>query len=416
MNTAEQKEHSRFSASSSYRWLVCTGSVKAIESLPTTLQQGKNSYGAREGTVAHALCEMGLKKQNISFQLDKSIDNIPVTTEMLDYVKMYIKYCNKTHKTYIKKYGKSNVSMYVERKQEMSKHFQGESIGGTADCLFVVKGKFIHVVDFKYGKFLVEVENNTQLMLYGLPSIIGKSKKYCKENFPFVKLTIVQPRAYHKNGIIRTTNIKSTKLLRWAKHVVKPSIKQAVSGDSILTPGEKQCLWCLKSGDCKAQSDFIVRTAQHEFSAEILKKPIKIDGLTNKQIHTILSNKRMIINWLSSVEHHATSKLEQGGKLKKYYKLVAKNAHRKFTVCDERLKGFMIAHGVETELLYEGKRKSPNQLEQVLKSKVGVERAKKLMHTVSEKPLAGVTIVERSDERPEFVGSAQQEFSNINQR
>lgn len=49
--------HALLSASSSHRWLHCTGAPRLEEKFPDT-----TSVYAKEGTLAHELCELKLKK------------------------------------------------------------------------------------------------------------------------------------------------------------------------------------------------------------------------------------------------------------------------------------------------------------------------------------------------------------------
>lgn len=412
-NTEIIDTHSRFSPSSSPRWLNCPGSVQAIESLPEELQNGTNSYAAREGTVAHSLCEMGLLGQDVSYQLDKKIDNILVTEEMLGHVQTYLDYVFKMVKKAKKKYGKKNVVLHVEKHADLQKYFNGEDIGGTVDALIIIKNKIVHVIDFKYGKGnLVEVVENTQLMIYGLSEIMeahhkGKPLKYEK-----VFLTIVQPRMSHPDGHIRTWKIPTKTLLRWVEKILKPSIADCLVENPPLISGESQCKWCEFAGSCTEIAKYVMDAAQQEFADVIQFNPIEPKSLTRKQMCSILENKSMLMKWLEAVETHCLYEQEHGKGLKGF-KLVAKRSHRKFVVSESRLKATLTSHGVKQKLLYNSKLKSPNQLEEMLSTKIGKESAIDLIGRLSEKPFAGVTIAKESDARQEVSSSAEQDFSNV---
>lgn len=409
----EESTHSRFSPSSSPRWLNCPGSVQAIEALPLELQDGETSYAAREGTVAHTLCEIGLLGQDVSYQLDKKIDDILVTQEMLNHVQVYLDYVFKMVKKAKKKYGKKNVSLHVERHADLQKYFGGEDIGGTVDALITIRGFGVHVIDFKYGKgYLVEVIENTQLMIYGLSEIIGQDATYIKDNYPNVWLTIAQPRMEHQDGLIRTWKVTSKKLLKWVRNTLNPAIITCLEDNPPLVAGEEQCKWCPKAGSCTEIAKYVMDAAQQEFSDVIQFNPIVPKNLTRKQLRLILDNKVMMVKWLESVEKFALYELEHGKGLKGF-KLVAKRSHRKFVASEQRIKGSLVARGLDVDLLYSNKTRSPNQLEETLTPILGKEEAIHLVSRFSEKPFAGVTIAKSGDARMEVSTSAQQEFSHI---
>ena len=66
--------------------------------------------------------------------------------------------------------------------EEISEH-----IWGTADAILIGE-KELEIIDLKSGKFPVDVENNTQLLIYAL----GALSRYGNED-TVVTMTIVQP-------------------------------------------------------------------------------------------------------------------------------------------------------------------------------------------------------------------------------
>jgi hypothetical protein len=87
---------------------------------------------------------------------------------------------------------------------------------GTSRCAACPQSKhkklLITVCDFKYGKNVaVEVEQNPQLIYYGLGAIFREMKaqkkkdlvKFIQDNNVHVRLMIVQPRAEHEDGPVR---------------------------------------------------------------------------------------------------------------------------------------------------------------------------------------------------------------------
>ena len=116
---------------------------------------------------------------------------------------------------------------------------------GTADALILSKQR-IAVIDLKSGKWPVDVENNTQLMIYAL----GALSRYGDENTT-MEITIVQPRSWHKDGPVRTWDVSAEDLVDWAYGTLKPACDLAEEE----TPQEilgDHCRFCNGKAMCVA--------------------------------------------------------------------------------------------------------------------------------------------------------------------
>lgn len=87
-------------------------------------------------------------------------------------------------------------TVHPEVEMDYGEEFGYVGLFGTSDIV-IVHRFHLTVGDLKYGFGLVEVENNTQMMVYlvGAVAKFGKRKKY--------RLVILQPRGDHFKGPIR---------------------------------------------------------------------------------------------------------------------------------------------------------------------------------------------------------------------
>ena len=99
----------------------------------------------------------------------------------------------------------------------------------------LVNGTWAEVIDYKHGVGIaVDVIDNGQLKYYahGLQ---------CRHpGIETFNLVIVQPRGFHKDGIIREWSISGSTLSTWASDVLLPGIRKAQEGKGEIVPGP----WC----------------------------------------------------------------------------------------------------------------------------------------------------------------------------
>jgi hypothetical protein len=115
--------------------------------------------------------------------------NYLVTEEMADHVQLYVDYVrNLMNET-------KGVLAIEHRVHLKTLH---PDLYGTCDAIVYEDFGTLHVIDFKYGAGIpVEVEGNEQVMYYALGALeLGDFEK--------VVLHIVQPRAEHEAGPIRS--------------------------------------------------------------------------------------------------------------------------------------------------------------------------------------------------------------------
>jgi len=235
----DTKAHAELSASGSQRWIMCPASVTLSRLAP----EPPPSKYALEGTKAHDLLELWLKVK-VGGVDGLNFDGYP--TEMIEAVKVCIDFVNEN-------WDESHQELIPEEK--LSLEFVGADMFGTADIPIVEHFGKLKVYDYKHGagKIVELIENpglyfdlNTQLVYYALAA----AHKY-DYNFSEVELGIVQPRAKHKDGPIRSIVI-SMETLKEYIGLFKNARDHCYMPNPRVVTGS-WCYWCRARPICPKQ-------------------------------------------------------------------------------------------------------------------------------------------------------------------
>lgn len=291
-------EHSTLGASSAERWINCPGSVALIERInPPRIETGY----AQEGTQAHKVCEDFLAGVKDTWELILE----GATLEMLEGAALY--------QETIRGLKHKNAVLHIEQKLRIP--YDAKAFG-TADCV-IVNPDFLHVVDFKFGMKEVEVDNNPQLLFYGLGALFALPKRLQKK-IENVSITIVQPRAQHWEGPVRSVSMLTAQLLEWGEKVLKPAMEatRKPNAPCVAGPWCGYCpvfIHCPINGRLPASEDFI-----HEAPAEL---PV-VETLSLERVAGVLAHAKRVEEWIDAVRAHALGLLCSGTEIAGW-KLVA---------------------------------------------------------------------------------------------
>jgi len=361
-------EHARLGASNAARWINCPGSINLCDGLPR-----KDSEYAREGRAAHALAEFCLKNVQKAATcigdifdpstgcrlLDRACyararqSGVEVTGEMADAVQTYLSY-------FMQLSGKTRDSNFdlvcpkIETQFSLEKLNPPEPMFGTCDASFYLDGE-LTVVDYKHGAGVaVEIEGNAQLRYYALGAMLTLDLPVTN-----IKMVIVQPRARHADGPIRSSTLSAYDLLEWGADLMDAArATQAV--DAPLKTGE-WCRFCDAAPMCPALHEQTQELAQTEFKDSPL--PL-VERLSLMQMAEVLTKADQIEHWFKNIRGHLTDVLESGGDVPGW-KLVPKRAIRKWASKD-KLFGWAAEKGVSAQLHNSPELRSPAQLAQAL--------------------------------------------------
>jgi hypothetical protein len=386
----DNKVHSEHGASSAYRWLACPGSVSLSRGI-----KDKTSEYAIEGTVAHELAELALKKErDADFWIGLKIEGVTVTEEMAEAVQVYV--------DHVKSLLCHDDDLRLEQRITLDKINPPRPMFGTADCVIYRRStKELMVYDYKHGAGVpVEAVGNKQLRYYALGALLSLDKD---EPCETITAGIIQPRAQHSDGPIREETFSAGELLDFAAELVE-GVEKTLQPDAPLNPGS-HCRFCKAAALCPAKRDQAFELAKIEFGEDALL-PDRIDPrqMSIEQVANFLNVADQIEDWLRAMRAHVQSELEAGNPVPGW-KLVNKRATRVWND-QAQVVAWAKQLGLEDDEVFDKKVKSPAQLEKVVGKK---NLPADFVSSVS----SGYTLAKETDKRPAAEVSAGQEFTAL---
>lgn len=363
--------HAYLSASSAHRWLICPPLVALEADI-----EDRSSHYAAEGTEAHELAELKLRKflgQKVTRQLNKLKKSATYyNAEMEEATDTYVALVEEQYNQY--KSGTMELEVRVDFSKWVPDGF------GTSDVV-IVADNVIEIIDLKYGKGVrVDAYQNPQLMLYALGAYATYDMVY---DFDKIKMTIVQPRLDH----VSSFEIEVEELLYWANNYVAPRAVQALEGI-----GE----WNITADVMKFSKVRAQLRPRAEQNFKIIDQYVAEETalLAESEIADILKRASEIKSWIEHVESYALDKALREGVEFPGFKLVEGRSVRKI-IDEDILSEVLEAEGYfdiykPTALLPIGQ----------LEKKIGKSRFAELAEGHIIKPQGKPTLVPTSDKRP----------------
>lgn len=381
------RKHAILSASAADRWLKCTPSARWEQKFKDT----ESPYAA-EGTLAHAICELKLKKYYTPMSKSEYADRL----RALKLDKLYDPEMDGYTETYLDTiqqitYGcDAKPSVAIEKHVDFS-DWVPEGFG-TADCVVLFRDH-LWVIDFKYGKNVrVDAVDNSQLRLYAL----GAYQAY-KLLYPIAQITqiIVQPRMDN----ISKVDMTAEELTSWAE-LIKPIAKAAHDGTGEPEAGD-HCKFCKCKPACKTYAN-----RYNDAYAVAKNRPPAF--LSPDQVATMLSRLDELVAYQKELKAYALTEALKGTKFPGL-KIVEGRSNRAFKDVDQAFKKVM-AKGYDEALLYERRPITLTAVEKLMgKKEFNVVLADDIV-----KPKGKPALVPLTDKRPEFrPNSAEDDFGDI---
>lgn len=369
-------KHARLGPSAAHRWINCPGSVALSEQLPA---RGGGAY-AEEGTVAHSLAELKLRKylgevKGVKYNgILKAIkDSEYYNNEMEEATDFYVDIV-------LERLAAAGEDAELMVEQQFSLDQWVPESFGTSDAV-IIGGNAIEVIDLKYGKGVkVDAPNNPQLRLYGLGAAGLFGDLYDFEN---VRETIIQPRLDH----VSTEELTLEELTSWATETVKPAARLAMDDAEIWEAGD-WCRFCPAKAVCRKRAEANLEMARMDFQDPPL--------LSDEEIGQVLKQAEELQKWAADVAAYA---LEQAlaGKHFDGWKLVEGRSIRKYAD-DIKVAETLKAAGFDEAVLYERKLYGITAMEKI----VGKKRLTETLGELIIKPAGKPTLVPQSDKRQEL--------------
>lgn len=288
----------------SHRWMNCAGSVKLQAShIPPV---GDRNESKEEGKTCHKLSmrmiNMFANPQGDAPNVGEIDSNgVVITEEFYQFAKEYVNdvfgYCNPERIL-------SNVQVESSLPADWIK--EGQIINPDAWVHNEAKKELV-VWDAKFGHGIVEVFENWQLLI---GAICATGQIGGMDSVDTIRLRIVQPRAFHQDGIIREWVLTSQELQEYYNQIWVGS-NTALSPNATCNSGG-HCKYCPARHACGTLQQNVYNAIDCADNAASVS--LQGDNLSN-EIRLLRHSKTLIDARLSGLEAQASAELKAGGSL-----------------------------------------------------------------------------------------------------
>lgn len=325
--------------------MVCAASVGMSEGQPNN-----STVFALEGTAAHEFNEfcissghdprdwigglVDLQATGDELKFLRSGDNIEIDRERyFEIDEEMVDGCEQTIETIERYYSRvDGDELMLETRLDMS--WIHPKLFGTGDILiYKRKTKELIVLDYKYGSgHVVEVGNNPQVRTYA----VGAAKMFEAQGVESITSVIIQPRAYHKDGAIRTETIEIFELYEFEAELAIAARK--TDDPNATAVAGSHCKFCPAAWGCSTLRQHNLDTMGIKLKGKELTEQSmpRLQDMTPERLGRIVREVQIIEGWLRRVMAHAHSEALDG-RMPDGLKLVDKRAYRKFTVGEDEI-------------------------------------------------------------------------------
>jgi len=396
VNAHHDRSHSTWSASATERNWQCAGSL----TLAGRVTEQRENEAAAWGSCAHQIAERCLhdggdasrfidteeKNGKFTFTVDEEMAN--TAQEFIDYVRK-------------QQWLNVGSTIHIEQHFTLEKLNPPFDAGGTCDVVmhFPV-AKMLEVVDLKGGRgVVVEVTGNPQLRTYALGAMLANPGLDVEK----VKATIVQPRAPHKDGRIRSETFHVADLVEWTTDLVAAMQRSAKAQHEYHSarlmksnaPWEREflnagnwCKFCPAAGFCPALEQRALDAAGVWFDDSDMPRLANApDSMDATEIAKKLDMLDMIQEWMNALRAYAHAQAEHGVEIPGY-QLADKIGNRAWKGEEAKIRSDLTKLGLKPFELDNVKIKSPAQIDKLL----GAKR-KHLIDDLVERPVRGTNLV-----------------------
>lgn len=394
--------HAILAASTSKRWMNCPGSIRLGKDAP----RRPSSMYALMGTAAHEVLENCLNGERsleewtgrtvtVTDDFGKKF-KFEVDGNMADALEVALEFFDKKRAEF------PGADFHAERRVKLEWIQKG--MFGTCDATLDAEDLwgFLGIYDYKHGSgVVVEVEDNSQALYYAL----GACGKNGWQKYDEIEIGIVQPRAPHADGPIRTQKVDPAYMGEFAKELASAA-KAATAPNAPLKAGD-WCKFCPAAATCPEIRAEAQRTAGADFDDwpgedEVLEVPNEFEDLARA-----LAWVPIVETWAKSVSARALQEALQGNKIPGK-KAVRKRARSRVWIEPEAdIARKLAAAGIEEGIWTEPSLRTPPQIEKLGKA------AKKAVAGLAHMPEGvGYSLVNENDKRDEVKSAAAEDFAD----
>jgi hypothetical protein len=289
--------------SGAHRWMKCTGypSLSKASNIPY-----ERSDSEKEGVAAHEILEQIIKGTPLAITAD--VDMVMGANLLKAALPAGVK--------------------WIVEGPVVIMNTADVSIKGKVDIYgYEDTADIVHIYDYKYGFTPVEVIDNWQLIIYA----IGVRDSLIRTNAgTLFSLNIVQPRAYHEDGVIRNWTITMAELNAYAQRVYDTANKAAGFNSSCTTGAT--CKYCPAAHCCEALRLAALHTADEAYTCyEELP-----DEAIGRELSLLLDAKTLLDARVQGLQDDMTHRLKQG-KLLTGFTLTPGRSSKKWNASDAEI-------------------------------------------------------------------------------
>lgn len=395
------RTHAQWSGSATERNWLCPGNLALVRDVVVAPE----SKAAAWGTACHQVSETVLRGGSVESgtRIETERHVFYVDEEMLAVAGVYTAYVNARLN--------AGYSLYaVEQEFDLAQLSLGMEAGGNCDAiLYNPNSEDLEVVDLKTGKGkVVEAVANPQERFYALGALLQMDLDPTPVST--VTTTIVQPRAQHRDGPIRSETMKLYELMDWVIDL-DAKIKTAANAlklyaaardntvamdnwvDTYLNPGEVQCTFCPAAGACPAlRRNAMAISGAWQDDGGIHFKSNQFTQNSVEAVEADLDMLETLETWIRERRALAHEMAVQGYQFD-HHTLVEKIGNRRYMLPDEQMPMAIRAIiPVTDEQLYDLKLKSPAGLERSIGKVVVRDFLADLIH----RPVTGTDLIRSS--------------------
>lgn len=399
--------HSPIGFSGASRYMACPGSVRLSRGIPNT-----ESEFAKHGTAAHHFGEYVLvngldpsaylgwwvtAEGTVMKHKPNTEGAFEIDGEMVDAITTYAEF--------VRSKMVSGDQLFVEVKFHLPDIHP--LLFGTADVvIYSPSRRKVFCIDLKYGVgVVVDVIDSAQLNGYAIGALTGEWDGIPNPIGPVdeIEVAIVQPRAFHAGGPIRTDTTHVIELADWIE-VFREATHATDAPDAPLKIGE-HCRFCPAAAICPQQI-LEVQTNMPEIPTGTEYDPqVLADGLAWIK----LAKARM-----KAIENFAESEAINRGVKIPGFKVVQGEGNRVFTDTDKALAVLVKEGYTAAEVMTDP---MPAQLKSVaqVEETIGKSRFAELLSELVVKPETRKQLAPLRDKRPEILYNPRSGFVPVEQ-
>lgn len=287
--------HAKLPPSSAAMWVKCTGWYKMNE----PLDEQEDTDDSRIGTAVHEMASRMLDGEVPQIG-ETSTNGVVWDEEMFECAEAYVMDVQSVIMQYPFAEFATETHVTINRVHK-------ENAGTPDFSMFDPETRTIYIWDYKHGHGIVEAFENWQLLDYAIGlldkyGVDGKGEQQC-----LIHLRVVQPRAFHRDGVIREWRLLGYELRNYAN--ILANAAHANMSDKAICQSGTHCKYCKARHTCSAAVQCGLGMI------EVLSQPIPFDMSPDAMgtLYSIIKRSEKHLESLKAgLEAQISSKLTKG--------------------------------------------------------------------------------------------------------